>query len=264
MLKQNQLKVLSGNLYAEPDNYMHSFRENIRMYLEQKGITLAEVSELADMPEGTLKTFVYGKSADCHLSTAIKLAKVFNVSIDELVGAGTIAPQTCDSLQTMRLLPDSFTHFVRWIIHFHHDMVESKTVPEKSIEIMQAETGDDGNLKLTNYFSILDVSYLNDDIRPKTFMGIKIPNDLYAPLYFQDDILLIANDRLPRPHENVLICVGNNIFIARMKYEIINGQKKMVYYSVRDDKRRETEDSIKLVIGYVVKVHRDVDELKVI
>ena len=254
MLDDKEMRKLSCNLISEPMDYMHSFRENIRMYIDRKEITLAEISELADLPESTLKTFVYGKSADCHLSTAIKLAKVFRVSIDELVGAGTISPQTCESLQTVRLLPESFTHFVRWSIHFHYDMLMKQKVTIRSVEIMKAKIGDNGNLKMTNNMDIMDISDLNDDIRPSIFMGIRIPSDLYAPNFFENDVLFIANDREPRETDMVVVCFADNMYIFNEKKEIIDGKKKKVYYSIRDGRKRATEDEINLVIGYIVHV----------
>ena len=81
---QNELlKKLSMNLCSDKHNYMKSFRKNVDMYISEKDITLREVAEMADMPFDTLKNFLYKDSADCKLSTAVKLARAFNVSIDE-------------------------------------------------------------------------------------------------------------------------------------------------------------------------------------
>lgn len=253
MLDNNHLRKLSRDLISEPDDFMHSFRKNLFMYIERKDITLAEVAEAADIPFSTLRAFLYGDSKDCHLSTAVKLARVLCVSVDELVGSGTISPQTCESLQLVRQLPESFTHFVRWSIHFHYDMLTSEKVSQKAIEVMMAECADNGNLKMTNDLEIMDVSDLNDDIRPKVFMGIRIPCDHYAPHYFAGDILLIANDRSARNDERVVIVVGDNMWILRRKEELVNGEKKVNYYSIRDGRLRTSEDRASLVIGYVAK-----------
>lgn len=251
MVDNETLRKMSRDLVAEPDDYMHSFRKNLYMYIDRKDINLQEVAELADMPVGTLKTFLYGDAADCHLSTAIKLAKVFRVSVDELVGSGTISPQTCETLQIIRQLPESFTHFVRWTTHFHYDMLREGKVTSRAIEIMNPEVDDNGNLKMTNNFDVVDIQDLTDDISPKIFMGIRIVNDMYAPMYYTGDILLIANDRNARPKENVIICTGsNNMWILRREED---SDKKVTYYSVRDGKPRATGDNNLLIVGYVVK-----------
>ncbi len=254
MLSEPELRKLSANLIAEPDDYMHSFRENLRMYIDKKEITLSEVAELADMSESTLKSFVYGEAKDCHLSTAVKLAHVFKVSIDELVGAGTISPQTCESLQIIRQLPKSFTHYVRFATHMHYRQLTEGSITEKAVEIAEAVISDNGGLKLSNGFSIMDISGLSEDIRTKIFMGVKIPSDLYAPYYYEDDILLLANDRNPRTGEDVLISASGNLYILKTKLETVDGKVKRNFYSIRDGKLRTDEDHAKLIIGYIVKV----------
>lgn len=251
MLETKYLRALSSNLISDPDEYMTSFRENVRMYIDQKEITLAEISELADIPESTLKSFVYGASADCHLSTAIKLAKVFSVSVDELVGCGTISPQTCESLQLTRQLPESFTHFVRWAIHYHYEMLRTNRVSEKSVEIMDPEIGDNGNLKMTNNFSVQDISNISDDIRPKIFMGIRIPTDILEPIYMENDILYIANDRKPRFSEPTVVCVRDNMWFLKCKEEIENGVKVVNFYSLRDGAKRASKTDDMMILGYV-------------
>ena len=248
MMNDVNLRALSSNLTAKPDDYMHSFRRNISIYTDQKDITLQEVSELADIPLSTLKSLLYGDAKDCNLSTAVKLARVFNVSVDELVGCGTISTQTCNSLQTMRLLPESFTHFVRWCIRFHYDNLRSHNVAKRAIEVMIPEISGEGNLRMTNQMEFLDISDLNDDIRPKIFMGIRVPSDMYAPLYFEGDVLLIANDRVPKEREKIVFSTSNNLWILEKR--INNGNVE--YVSVRDGKVRAKESDIENILGYVV------------
>lgn len=258
MLEKKKLNALSENLVANPDNYIASFRKNVDMYISQKEITLAEVSEMADIPLSTLKTFLYGDAKDCHLSTAVKLAKVFNISVDELVGCGTLAPQTCESLQLTRLLPESFTHFVRWATHFHYDMLTSNKVTEKAIEVMLPEIdGETGNVRMTNDFEVVDISDINPDIRPKVFMGIKVLDNQYAPKFFENDIILLANDREARVNEFLAISVNKNMWIAKSKVDIVDGVKQVSYQSVRTGGPVFTEKDSVLVMGYIAKVHRN-------
>ena len=254
MVDNETLRKMSSKLVAEPTNYIDSFRKNLFMYIDRKEITLSEVAELADIPTGTLKTFLYGDAKDCHLSTAVKLARVFHVSIDELVGSGTISPQTCQSLQLIRQLPESYTHFVRWITRYHYDMLTNNQVSTHSIEVMNAESSELGNLKMSNDFSIMDISNVDKEIRPKIFMGIRIPNDMYAPIFYEGDILLIANDRNPRPTEKTLTLVEDSIFFVNRREEIENGVKVVNYYSIRDGRKRSQGSPVKLEFGYVVKV----------
>ena len=113
-MKNELLKKLSMNLCADKHNYMKSFRKNVDMYISEKDITLREVAEMADMPFDTLKNFLYKDSADCKLSTSVKLARAFNVSIDELIGAETINEVSRESISICRNLPDNALYLIRW------------------------------------------------------------------------------------------------------------------------------------------------------
>ena len=112
-MENEKLKKMSMNLCANKHDYMKSFRKNVDMYISEKDITLREVAEIADMPFDTLKNFLYKDSADCKLSTAVKLARAFNVSIDELIGAETINEVSRKSIAICRNLPDNETHLIR-------------------------------------------------------------------------------------------------------------------------------------------------------
>ena len=254
MLEKKRLKQLSQNLVSDPEDYISSLRRNLFMYVDQKDITLAEIAEAADISFSTLRSFLYGDAEDCRLSTVVKLAHALGVSMDELVGSGTISPQTCESLQLIRQLPESFTHFVRWAIHYHYNKLTSKEVTEKAIEVMVANCSENGNLKMTNQLEIVDISGINDDLRPKIYMGIKVPCNHYEPKYFKGDILLLANDRSPKPSEDVIIGVGDNMWILNRRDEKIDGKQHMVYYSIRDDRKCADEKDVNIIVGYVVKV----------
>ncbi len=259
MLDKKSLRQLSQNLVSDPDNYISSFRKNLFMYVDQKDISLAEIANVADISLSTLRSFLYGDAQDCHVSTVVKLAKALNVSCDELLGSGTISPQTCESLQLVRLLPESFTHFVRWMIHYHYNELNSKKVSIRSIELMNPICMDNGNLRMTNDFEVLDISDLNDDIRPKIFLGVKIPCEHYVPHYFPGDILLIANDRSSKRSEHVLVTIGSNMWIVDRREEIENGKKVENYYSLRDKRKKASDDDVGIVIGYVADVIRCMD-----
>lgn len=49
------------------------------------GLTQEELAEKADMPYQTLIMLEYGKRTDPRLSTVIKLAKAFKLSLDEFI-----------------------------------------------------------------------------------------------------------------------------------------------------------------------------------
>ena len=247
MMNKEKLKKISRNLSANRDDFISAFRHNLFMYIEEKDITIKEISEEADVPFSTLNTFLYGNSKDIKLSTAVKLAKALNVSIDELIGAETINEVSRESIAICRNLPNNALYLVRWYIRYI-DSLNRKNQPHKRyVSVMELECNHNGNLKITTNYRHIDITDIGEEYRSKVFFGITMPCDHYMPIYSPYDILLIANDRNAKTNENVLIRTDGNLFLAKRKVE--NGLVK--YYSIRDGKFRLNEDDIDEVVGYI-------------
>ena len=249
-MENELLKKLSLNLCASKHDYMKSFRKNVDMYISEKDITLREVAEIADMPFDTLKNFLYKDSADCKLSTAVKLARAFNVSIDELIGAETINEVSRESIAICRNLPDNALYLIRWYIRYIDSLNKKNEPHRRYVSVMELECNHNGNLKITTNYRHIDITDIGEEYRSKVFFGITIPCDHYMPTYSPYDILLIANDRDAKENENVLIRTDGNLFLAKRKIE--NGNAK--YYSIRDGKFRLDEDNVDEVIGYIAYI----------
>lgn len=247
MLQREKLKEISQNLTADRNDYMSAFRKNLSMYVDDKNITLKEISEKADIPFSTLNTFLYGDSKDIKLSTAVKLAHALNVSIDELVGADTINEISRESLSICRNLPDNELYLIRWFIRYVDKLNRHNEPNKKYVSVMELECNEIGNLKLTSKYRHIDITDISTEIKAKIFFGITMPCENYMPTYSPYDILLIANDRNPQGNENSLIRIDHCLYVAKRKVE--NGIAK--YYSIRDGKFRVNEDDVDEVVGYI-------------
>lgn len=255
MIDKKRLKYMATDLVTDPDDYISALRHNIDRYIADKDITLNDVAEAADMSVSTLKTFLYGNARDCHLSTAVKLARVFEVTLDELVGCGTMSEETKRSIQLTRQMPESYTYFIRWMINFQYDMITSRQYIKDSIEVMQAELREDGTFMASNIFENVDISHVSKERRTKIFLGIKLPGSNYEPMYMKSTILLLANDRNPMEDEKVVVCIDEALWIFKAKYERENGEKMLKYYSIRDGLFRVHARDVQ-TLGYVVEIIR--------
>ena len=96
MLKKEKIWEISLNLTVcdTTDDFMKSFRTNLDKFLQEKEITYSNLAEEAGISFSTLKTLMASSGKDCNLSTAIKLAKALGITVDELVGAGTMSEGT--------------------------------------------------------------------------------------------------------------------------------------------------------------------------
>lgn len=245
-MNNEKLKKLSLKLVSNPGDWMTSFRKNIDMYISEKDITIRELSEVADINFETLKSFIYGDAKDCKLSTAVKLAKALHISIEELVGAGTISPKAKEAMALYRNLPEHDQYLTLWYINYLTSLNNQANSKSTTRSVMDIECFN-GYLKLTSIYHKADISQVPAEMRTKIFFGIKMPCDHYMPVYSPYETLLIANDRLPMNNENCLIRVEKDIFIAKVKME----NNEMKFYSIRDGKFRLERDEVDEIVGYV-------------
>ena len=249
-MEKEKLKELSLKLSSDSNDYMSAFRKNLFMYVDEKDITIKEISETADIPFSTLNSFLYGNTNDVKLSTAVKLAKALKISIDELVGAETISDVSRESIAICRNLPDNAVYLIRWYIRYIDSLNKKNEPHRRYVSVMELECNHNGNLKITTNYRHIDITDIGEEYRSKVFFGITMPCEHYMPTYSPYDILLIANDREAKENENVLIRTDGNLFLAKRKIE--NGNAK--YYSIRDGKFRLDEDDVDEVIGYIANV----------
>lgn len=259
MIDEKTKKELPEQLVTNEEDYINALRKNLFLYIDRKDVTLAELAEAAEMPVSTLRSFLYGYSNDCYVSTVVKLARALEVSCDELLGAGTICKETRESIQMLRQLPRRFTQFLRWEIRYLYNMHKNSKVSEHTVEVMETSCKDNGNITFTNNLEEMDISNLDDGIRPKIIFGIRICCNHYEPEYYEGDILLIANDRLPRLTEHIVVNVSDNIWILKCREENNSGTKETHYYSIRDGMKRPVEKENGFVIGYIAKVIRNME-----
>ena len=250
MLKKEKLRKISKELSANRVDYMSAFRQNLFRYVDDKDITLKEISEKADIPFSTLNTFLYGSSRDIKLSTVVRLAHALDVSIDELVGTETINEVSRESIAICRNLPDNAVYLIRWYIRYIDSLNKKNEPHRRYVSVMELECNQNGNLKITTNYRHIDITDIGEEYRGKVFFGITMPCDHYMPTYSPYNILLIANDRNPQFNENSLLRIGGCLFIAKRRIE--NGVAK--YYSIRDGKYRIDEKDVDEVVGYIATI----------
>lgn len=251
MGKQKNIGHLSTN-----DSLQHikCLQTNVFEYLKESDNTIRSLSDESGLSHSTLLTLLYGTQKDCKLSTAITLAKTLGISVDELVGAGTIPEITLQNMRVCRTLPPNSLYLVRWFIKHQKTLYDRDLSNNKRIiSVMETLCTNDGILKVTNNYSQIDISNLDPDKRNKVFFGIHLRCDFLMPFYSPYDIILIADDRKPLPREHVVVLIGNNLFIAKQENDKL--------YGLRDDKYRANVSEVSEVIGYITGVIPDHTEV---
>lgn len=254
MSKNKNQNVNFEDLVSNPQNYVDSFRKNIFTLMDKQDLTLRELSDKADMPFETLKSFLYGDSKDCKLSTAVKIARAFNISVDAIVGAETIDRMTRESIWMCRNMPDYVVYLVRSFIRHQFKLQNNATPGSIHIPVLLPQCAD-GYLTTTNVTSTICIDHLSDNLKSKVALGIQLPCDHYEPFYMPDEILLLAADRDGLNGERVVVSHKGNYFFAVKRSYIENGEKKWKYVSMMDNNtevlKHEIDDKLGYIVGYL-------------
>lgn len=250
-MPSNEKKLDTAKKNGEKSqNYFYTMRRNVDKLMDEKNMTIKQLTELSGLNMETVKTFLYDKeSKDCRLSTAIGIAKAFGLTVAELAETETMDDNTVENMKLYRSLPDSSKALVDFIAKqqkFLHEEHKSNRI----ISVMQPVCHNNGNLKKTNIYDPLNIDNIGNESIHRIFMGIKIPCEHHLPYYMKGDILLIANDRDAHHNEHTVIIVNDNIIITKRVLE--NGKPK--YYGIRDNVLRSEDDDRIYVLGYIVKV----------
>ena len=253
-MKNEKNKKLEENLVSNPTNYIDSFRKNIFLLMDTRDMSLRELADEADMSFETLKSFLYGGAQDCKLSTAVKLATAFEISLDEMVGAETMSPMVKQSLSMCRKMPDYVVYLIRSFIRHQyqqHNQFDDKTI---NIPVLLPEC-QNGYLQTTNITETVCIDHLTNNLKSKICIGVKVPCEHYEPYYMPNEIILLAADRDGQHNERCVVSHKGNIFLARKLFYVENGEKKFKYVSLLEEKRvilpSDIDDKLGYVVGYL-------------
>lgn len=236
--------------------YIQAIGDNVSAYVKANKTSIPDLAEKADIPRETLNNLVYRDMSDCKLGTVIAIARAMGITIEELISADIWESETYKNLQICRKLPQHKVSLIRWFIK-HQEVLEKQSVNGKRyISVQNTKATNDKVIKVTNNFKMIDISEcgLSKDVFNKTFFALKLNCQCYFPIYSGDDIILLANDRNPLPHEHGVVCVGDSLFIVECRY---NSDSLLEFYNIRDGKYRTNIDRIDEFIGYITTVVPD-------
>lgn len=251
MINKEKLKQISKTLTSNPSDFASSFRKNLFKYVEDKEITLSQISEASDIPFSTLDSFLYGKTNNVRIDKVVKLARALDVSIDELVGAGTIDPITKESLNICRDLPEHALYLVRYFIRHQEKIYKEAKNPNRTISVLTPQCNN-GALLTTNVLYPLELTDIPDYIKSKVYIGLQIPCEHYMPHYAPKDVILIAADREATNGDRCVVTFNGEIYIVIKKSYTENGIKKYKYVSLINENFEISQENIDDKVGYIV------------
>ncbi len=249
MMKKDNFTKNTKKCMLHQENYMVSFRNNVETYAKEKHLTVQKISEISDIPYATLNTFLYGKTNDCKLSTAIKLARAFGVSIDELVDAKTVTEMQMIDLKRMRDFPQRIRYLFHWLIEYHSNLLQKKD-RKKQISVLIPEIKNGTEMFFSYQYYLVDISECSDEIKAKAYIGLKLTGENYMPKYVSGDILLIANNRIDVADADYVIIYYGRIYLTKR----IENKPKSYSFLIEDGGFQVGEDEVDGILGYVTGI----------
>ena len=252
MFKKEKVWQIALNFTSNrnTDNFMYYLRKNLDMLIAEKDITYSNLAEAAGISVSTLNTLMNSNSKDCNMSTIIKLARALNVTIDELVGAGTMSDGTRECVSKCRVMPWHFVNLSRsYIRHVYNLWVNSGK--RNNTRLVMTPECKRGHLQTTNITIPIDISHIPQTAIGRVAHGLMIPCEHYEPYFMKGEVILLAVDRDGLDGEICVVSMNAEYYIVRKKSFIENGVKRWKYVSLFTEVEFLKED-IEEKLGYVV------------
>lgn len=176
---------------------INALSERLRDLLTTNKMTKEELAQRCDLPVETIRNLYYGKTADPKISTILKIANVFGISVNCLMGACQHTPEERALLQYFR---QSGHHGKNLIL------ISAKYEAHTAKEEREAT----GRHKIPCLFPEGDIYHGIDYDTCKTEeiwtsnneadVAIQMTNNCLMPVYCKGDVILIAH-RFPRDNE---------------------------------------------------------------
>lgn len=156
-----------------------------------------------------------------------------------------------ESVKICRSLPEHSLYLIRYFIRHQDKIYSSLEKSHKYISVLKPQLVN-GIIATTNAVEPICIDKLPEDIKSKTYIGLKIPCDYYMPFYLPGEIVLLAADREPQDGERCIVTSNGGIQIAVKTHIIEYGVRKWRYVSLMSPNSILPEHIIDDMIGYVV------------
>lgn len=259
-IKTKKFEQIFGQI--SPEKINDNMRAKIKIALKNKKINIGDLACECDIAQDTLREYYYSKIKTCRLSSALKISRYFNTTVEEMTGVEIINPEIDEIVKNLEAMPQHQQHYVKWLTKQLLYMNQIKDDKKKFIPVHQGICRS-GNLMMGKDMEPIDISAQNGDIRAKVFMGISIPCEHFMPLYSPYDTILIANDRRAEYGEVVVAESHGYLWLLIRKDEtVVDGRKIAKFYSLRENRFVKLESEMDNIIGYVAGVHTDKQVVK--
>ena len=226
-------------------------RERLKDLMLQKNWTLQQLAEISDLPIETVRNVYYGKTVDPKISTVMKLANAFDISVNCLMGQCPHTSKERTILQHYRSCGPHGKSLIEFIAKYEAGAVknERNAVDKHKIPCLIPH-GDTSKGIVYETCGTTEVSTAVQE----AFIAIQLTNNGFAPVYCKGDILLFEN-RFPSHGERAAFFQNGRAYI-REYLEENKGYRLRCLHNKGEDillKRMDEIEYIGTCVGVIVE-----------
>lgn len=194
----------------------YNLSQQLKNVMKKSNITIAALADQSGISEDTIKAIRTGRIKSPGIDILVKLADVFECSIDELIGRDSIQFEEKQLIMRYRALSSHSQNVVLNIIRMERCIQNSWTINERNCRIpciTPTESCTDGFNYDTIHLDFIEVLVREGQ---NAAFAYRIGEHDYqlAPSYFPNDILLFEN-RFPRNNEIGLFVHESYAYVRR-------------------------------------------------
>ena len=176
-----------------------------------RGWTMQQVATMANLPLETVRNIYYGKTPDPKISTVMKLAKVFNLSVNCFMGECSQSPAERVLMQHYRACGTHGKSVIELVAKYEASAVKSdREAPDKhTIPCLVPNSSICAGI----VYDTCETKEI-ETTHPEAYVGIMMNNNDLAPIYCKNDIILFEN-RFPNNGEYAAFFKDGRTFIRQ-------------------------------------------------
>lgn len=183
----------------------------LRQLLTERGISIAEFSEMCNLPLETVRNIYYGKTTDPKISTVMQMAEALNLSVNCFMG------KCAHSVEEKALLRN-----FRMCGHHGKSLISLTAKYEAMVAKESRESAEKHKIPCLipggNVYDGIDYTSCEtievEVAEKQAFVGIRLSTNDFIPFYCKGDTILLEN-RFPKNGEFGVFYRKGKIFIRK-------------------------------------------------
>lgn len=251
-MKNTRLKSLTLRSVEKDQNFMDVLIDNVQLLRVQKGWSVRELAERADLPFDSLQGVLKKKNGSCKFTTFMKLCIALEVEPSDLCGVSFMDTKTRETLAMAKKLKPHHRERISAYTARIHNMFSEEREDNKRVSMLLPDLRN-GFIKPNDLLEPLSIAHLDKAVREEVNVAVKVPCSYYEPYFRKGEILLLGTHRAGLNGDICVVYRGENMYICRKKIQIVNGQREASYISLIDGHTELfTAEEITYRVGYVV------------